>query len=280
MRSLKLRARNRFLIVALGVTGAALLVAIGAASLYFTRGLADPFPPPRDPLLPDLVLPAIDDLLVGVDRSTGQKTLMFTATIGNAGDGPLIIRADRRHRFSSDWRVDQRFLEADGSLSETETPADLVWGGHGHDHWHVRLGVSYLLETRFGDKSIVQNIRKAGYCFFDHVQSDVDPAARTTAHYRKHTCDGYDETSVEMGLTPGWEDPYYNFLPDQEFDVTNLPDGTYRLKAIADPDRLLRESNEMNNETWLDIELTTTASNPRVRVLRTGPSAGPRARIG
>ena len=71
----------------------------------------------------------------------------------------------------------------------------------------------------------------------------------------------------------------YNFLPDQSFDVTKLRDGLYRLRATADPDRVLRESNESNNTTWVDLELTTSTYYPKLRIVGYGPSAGPRARI-
>jgi hypothetical protein len=225
-------------------------------------------------------MPRIDDFEIGIERSTGTISLSFTAAIANAGEGPLLIRADRRHRFSSDWRVDQRFRERDGSLSEAETPASLAWGGHGHEHWHVRFGASYELERRGASATVERTLRKAGFCFFDHVRSrNPGPASPTSPQFDKDTCDGLDRTSIDMGLSSGWEDPYYNFLPDQELDVTALPDGVYRLHAVADPDRVLRESDESNNATWVDLELTTSTKSPTVRIAGYGPSAGPRARI-
>ena len=63
----------------------------------------------------------------------------------------------------------------------------------------------------------------------------------------------------------------YNFLPDQSFDVTKLRDGLYRLRATADPDRVLRESNE----SGAVLELTTSTYYPKLRIVGYGPSAAP-----
>lgn len=272
--------RRRLALVAGGTLGLVAVVATAGAVFLLTRGLPEQAPPPREPLLPDLVMPRLDDFQIGIAPDTGKITLFFTATIANAGEGPLLLRADRRHRFSSEWRVDQSFHERDGGLSQVTTPANLVWGGHGHDHWHVRFGASYLLESLDTATTVVRNIRKAGYCFFDQIRSprarDGDPRAQ---RFGKDTCSGLRTTSLEMGLSSGWEDPYYNFLPDQSLDVTNLPDGLYRLRATADPDRVLRESDESNNGTWVELRLTTSGDTPQLEVVRHGPSAGPRARI-
>jgi hypothetical protein len=78
-----------------------------------------------------------------------------------------------------------------------------------------------------------------------------------------------------MGLSPGWADPYSWLLTDQALEVTDLPDGTYRLQATADPDRWFRESNERNNVSWVDVRLGKKASGSlTLEVLRYGPSAG------
>ena len=78
-----------------------------------------------------------------------------------------------------------------------------------------------------------------------------------------------------MGLSPGWQDPYTWTLPDQRLDITGLPDGRYRLVAMADPNNWFRETNERNNTTWVDIELRTSVSPPHVKVLSIGPHGTP-----
>ena len=65
--------------------------------------------------------------------------VQFTAAVSNVGVGAFIVHAVRGDGRGS-WRVSQRFDEPDGSTSESVTKGDVVWGGHGHDHWHVHLG--------------------------------------------------------------------------------------------------------------------------------------------
>lgn len=38
-------------------------------------------------------------------------------------------------------------------------------------------------------------------------------------------------------------------------DITSLPNGKYRLFVKADPKNWLRESNERNNVTWVDLRI-------------------------
>jgi hypothetical protein len=51
----------------------------------------------------------------------------------------------------------------------------------------------------------------------------------------------------------GWGDIYHRRLPGQSIDITDLPDGTYRLWATADQAGFFRESNDANNSTWADL---------------------------
>ena len=140
------------------------------------------------------------------------------------------------------------------------TPATLVWGGHGHNHWHVRLGASYRL-FRSGATTPVRTYAKVGYCFFDQIPFRPSlPQAPRVPVFPADTCGGKERLKLEMGVSPGWADPYSWTLPDQRIDVTGLPDGRYRLLAIADPHNWFRESDERNNETWVDLRVTTSVS--------------------
>jgi hypothetical protein len=220
-------------------------------------------------LLPDLVMPPLSDVSAAT-RDGGQASLLFSASIANVGRGPLLVHAVRSSRWRENWRVSQRFDERDGSTTERVTRARLVWGGHGHEHWHVRFGASYSLEVpaRFGGP---RRIRKAGFCFFDQLRQPSAPVGRPR-RFSKETCSGHASTTIEMGLSPGWQDPYYWILPDQRIDITGLPDGVYRLRATADPDRVLRESSEANNGTWADVRIDADASPATATVVRTSAS--------
>lgn len=250
----------------------AILIAVTAVVVVRVLVPDDPPPPltaPTQPTLPDLAMPELTDLLAGRSKRDRQQ-LLFTAAIANIGRGPFLIAAVRGDTRGA-WRVSQRFRERDGTLSERATPGALVFGGHGHEHWHVELGATYEIRSIPGGKTL-RAYTKVGYCFFDQVAlSPRTPGASTIPRIPKDTCSGRDRVLLEMGLSPGWSDPYQWTLPDQRLDVTGLEDGVYRLWATADPDNWFREADERNNETWVDFRLRTSVDPPTVAVVRVGP---------
>lgn len=75
-----------------------------------------------------------------------------------------------------------------------------------------------------------------------------------------------------MGLSVGWGDEYQWYLLDQTIEITGVPDGRYRLRAIADPADLFKESDETNNDTWTVVDLSTVDGRQKVKVAEQGPS--------
>jgi hypothetical protein len=246
-----------------------------AVAEYWPHDPPPPLPAPRDPLLPDLAMPQLTDVLAAGIQGQETQQLFFSASIANIGPGPFMINAVRGDERGG-WRVSQRFQERDGATTEAATPADMTWGGHGHEHWHVRIGASYRLFTLPSMRQ-VRSLEKVGFCFFDQRRFDPSlPAAPKTRMFPKTACDGESTLALDMGLSPGWDDPYSWALPDQRLGLTGLPDGRYRLIASADPNNWFRETNEKNNETWLDLELRTSSYPPRATVLRIGAHASPK----
>jgi hypothetical protein len=233
--------------------------------------LRELLPPPTSPALPDLAMAPLMEVSASGAVDDAQQYISFTAAVANIGTGPFIVHAvrpDERGR----WRVSQRFDEPDGSLSEEVTGGDLVWGGHGHDHWHVHTGASYWL-TRPGSSERLRRYDKVGFCFFDQAPLVMQPPdSPSRPRFPKSGCNGQDRLEFTMGLSPGWADPYPWTLPDQRLRVDGLEDGVYRLWATADPGELFRETDEDNNLTWVDIRLTLTVTPPRAEVIRRGPA--------
>lgn len=259
------------------------VAAVGAWLLIGPDGDGSPpgprYPSPRRPLLPNLVMAPLADVRVAWDDHGGRQ-ILFSATIANVGDGPFVVHAQRAPGESR-WLVTQRFREPDGTTSERPVPeARMVWGGHGHDHWHVQLGASYRL-VRSDDGDGIRILRKAGFCFFDRLH-DRRRAARTPAApvFSARGCNGTESTDLDMGLSVGWADPYYWTLPDQRLDVTGLAPGVYRLVARADPDGWFRETTEDDNEAWVDVRLGDRADGtPTLVVLgRSGRPGRPHPR--
>lgn len=263
---------RRALLIA-GLVGLPVLALVGVGVReYWPHDPPPPLPAPRAPVLPDLTMPALTELIAATARDADEQQLLFTASIANRGPGPFLVNAVRGDERGP-WRVSQRFRERDGALTETVTPGDMTWGGHGHAHWHVRIGASYGLFALPGSKE-VRALEKVGFCFFDQKPFDTRlPGAPAVPLRPKTVCDGEGTLEIDMGLSAGWQDPYTWALPDQRIDITGLPDGRYRLVATADPDNWFRETNERNNTTWVEVRLTTSTYPPRAVVVRQGPHA-------
>ncbi len=265
--SIVLRAVSLLLLV--------LLVAAGAIGivLYQTGG---PTPPPLDapvePRYPDLGMAPLSDILIGTEAD-GTVYLRFSASIVNVGDGDMLVAAHRRMPFGDGWQVSQRIEdEAPGGYSERQTDASLIFGGDLHDHWHVRGAEAHQLETMDGE--VVGSLVKTGFCFFDNVDYrttlDGAPAAAT---YGAAECGTPTDRDIAMGLSIGWGDNYPWYLLDQTILITDVPDGRYRLRAIADPSDHFVEVDETNNDTWTVVDLSTEDGTRVVTVVEQGPSA-------
>jgi len=239
------------------------VAALSAGAIFVAGGswFREDVPTPRDPRLPDLVTLPLFDFLVASDEQ-GNEALRFSTTIANIGDGPLLIRARRAFGWNEQWNVVQWFEEPDGKETGRLTGANMVLGGHGHEHWHIKFGAAYRLLSEDGRQLATQT--KAGYCFFDQVAFGAElPGAPAESVYPNDLCGKDGATSVEMGMSVGWSDPYYWQLEDQHVVISGFADGRYRLTADADPDGWLAETDETNNGTWAIIQLGTQADGLR-----------------
>lgn len=262
---------SRRLIVGL-LVGVPLVVLVGAIAWSLrTPPLPPPLASPIAPAVPDLAMSPLTDVRAAV-APDGDRFVLFSASIGNVGTGAFIVHAVRADTRAT-WRVSQWFDEPDGATSETVVgEGTLVWGGHGHDHWHLQLGASYWL-TRPGSSEVLRRYEKVGYCFFDQTKLvERPPDAPDEPRFPKDACSTGDTLELTMGTSPGWADPYPWALPDQRLLVNGLEDGVYRLWATADPGGWFRETDEHNNLTWVDVRLTFAVTPPRVEIVRQGPA--------
>jgi hypothetical protein len=84
-----------------------------------------------------------------------------------------------------------------------------------------------------------------------------------------HTVCG-EETSlfIREVLDVGHGDTYAQYLPGQAFDITDLPNGTYYIRIIANPDQRLYESTTFNN---VDLRQVTLGGTPAERTVTVPP---------
>lgn len=241
-------------------------VALASTLVAPAQAAAEPIPQHAD-----LGMAHLSDLYVAT-TTDGRELLRFSAMIVNVGSGPFEIVASRLDQALS-FTVSQRISQSDGSTTDVPTDAEMVYGGDGHDHWHVRDLESYdLLRLDNGVK--VGTGAKSGFCFFDTDPYDLSlPGAPQSRQYSHVTCGNRDSLDVSMGLSIGWGDEYPWNLPDQYIDITAVDNGKYRLRATADQGELFTEASESNNVTWVDIRLSRRGGQTSVKILDYGPDA-------
>lgn len=260
------RTRAKLPLVLIGLLGLAVIV-IGAGSAFVDSDEPPPLPARVDPLLADLTIAPITELVPAV-RDNGARLLRFGVIIANVGEGDFLLSARRSHPLADDWKVIQKIPERTSGHTERLTDASLVYGGDGHNHWHIREVESHVVESLGGE--VLGRVVKEGYCFFDTTHIDAALAGSPKEpRYRSRGCGGQLDTTASMGLSVGWGDDYPWHLFQQEVDISNLPDGTYRLRATADPFGWFEELDESNNEFWAEFQLETVNDFPEVTVVRT-----------
>jgi Lysyl oxidase len=217
--------------------------------------------------LPDLAMARLRH--IGTTRTEdGRRLLRFSAIIVNVGVGPFELRSQRPDTSSS-WSVRQVVYNDAGGSRTVDTPSvRLVYEGDGHDHWHVKDLEEYrLVPLRTTGRDRIG--QKVGFCFFDNYQYRLWlPGAARAPGYRHRGCGTRDSVRLQNGLSVGWGDIYHQSLPGQYIDITDLPNGIYRLRATADQANFFLERNDANNSTWVDLRIDAGG----VTVLRRAPN--------
>lgn len=270
---LKLGRRARIVVVGLVLAVAVLVTGVVVA---FRGGedlgaAAAPDPPVGSPVLPDLMPKPQNNVLV---QKLGKRwRIRFNTIIVNVGKGNFVLRAARDIRGG--WKEEQDVQYSEAGARRVPIRGVLVWGGDGHNHWHVnRVAVVTLVplakdgRVMAGAKPLVDG--KVGFCFYDHTHELSRGPAKPA--YSATSCGKQDWKFVGMGLSPGWNDTYAMKLPGQSIDVTAVPKGRYRLFTEIDPEGRFSEVSRRNNRTWIDIELRWTGDGLSALTIATGPT--------
>lgn len=227
--------------------------------------------PIGDPQLPDLVPEPPVDLRVSVED--GVTMVRFSSTLVNVGEGDFVLRAEREGEV---WSVDQEIWYSEGGGELIDTDAEMVWGGDGHEHWHIKRVANYrLVALDASGEPVDEDLgydTKIGFCFYDSSHAmGFGPEKEV---YELHQCGHEDDTAVRMGMSVGWSDVYGFSLPGQSIEITGLDDGFYRVWAEADTAGWFEEATRENNTTWIDFELLTVDGKRFARLDDIGPEPG------
>lgn len=219
----------------------------------------------RDPARLDLQLPDLrvrppSGMHIVDERSEGGPVrLKFTTLIWNASAGPLEVRGDPDDAEGG-LEVEQYAIDAQGTWHALGAVGRFDFE-HRHGHLHLEGFADYELwslpngPTGQPGERIAENV-KIGFCLMDNVVVDETLAVGEAAYLG---C----EAEVQ-GISPGYGDLYVAKLYEQDIDITDVPDGRYRLVNIANPDGVLHEADPANNAAHADVELRTAADGQRV----------------
>lgn len=219
---------------------------------------------PRD-LLPDLAQGLPTGVDVVLDDSTGarQVRLVFDSTIGNTGEGPLILTA-RRKPGESTMTAHQVIRRSDGSTRVRRAVAGFLKfvQASDHQHWHL-MGIDrYELWTGTATRRLRRD-RKQGFCLGDRYQLSAN---RPIPHQpRRPAYPGYcgknrpDLLKMVEGITVGWGDNYPANIEGQFIDITGIAPGRYLLVHRIRAGGLL-ESYPYNDVSCVAIELKAPAA--------------------
>ncbi len=224
--------------------------------------------PGQEQVAPDIAPFAAKDIQL-VTRN-GRKLLLFTTQFWNRGRGPLELVATADPSKADNIETGQRIVLPNGQV-RTKLVGNLFWHAI-HNHFHYDNFASYVLglvppttsqAPVLGVSTEIRN--KSTFCIYEteSVQLQAEGVKKSTKSYT--TCGKF-----KQGISVGWADKYDYTLPDQNFDVTDLPPGIYRLAFVLDPLQYFMEGSRENN-----ISVTFVDLNPQAGAMQVLASGSP-----
>ncbi len=227
------------------------------------RALVPTIAPPDTATLPDLV--SLPSWGIQVENRRERTVVSFGATVWTAGASDLVVEGFRR---SGEATMDafQYFYE-DGVVVGKARVGELEFDRRdGHDHWHFKQFAGYSLLDETGEE--VLKSRKEAFCLASTDAIDLTlPGANLNPTVGLSTACGSESSIWTREILPlGWGDTYYQSIPGQSFNVTDLPNGKYFIRVEANPGGLLHEETTANNVELREIILKGRPGDRRIEV--------------
>ena len=201
--------------------------------------------------LPDMIVRESDlyDNDVTTSVAPGRVHLRLSNGTANIGLGPLHIMGGEPNGDDTQ-QVLQRVFADDGSFYDRVAGNFIHHPTHGHVHfegWALYRLREILPDDGVG--SVLAEGEKTSFCLIDGGIQDASlPNFQGSSFYT--SCG-----ETVQGISVGWYDVYGSYLPGQNIDITDVPDGTYWLESIVDPDDTVLESDETNNATRIKVTI-------------------------
>ncbi len=209
--------------------------------------------------LPNLAaLPAHN---LSIDNGVGRRDyLNFGATLWNAGPGPLVLEGFRR---GGSTMTATQFIYRNGKPVRSQVVGSFEFDmREGHNHWHVEDAAQYDLLDASASRVLLSG--KQSFCL-----APTDPVDLTLpgAEWQPDRtglwsqCAGQDSIWLRESMPAGWGDTYYQNVAGQSFDITAVPNGTYRLRVTTNPFHRLLETDYSDNTSLLTVHLGGTTGH-------------------
>ncbi|MFJ8923010.1 lysyl oxidase family protein [Streptomyces sp. NPDC102415] len=182
--------------------------------------------------------------------------LAFSANVWNAGPAQLVVDGFRK---PGNELMDayQYFYDASGKQVGYTPTGTMEWDPRpGHEHWHFTDFASYRLLK--ADRKETVRSGKEAFCLAN--TDAVDYTVKNANWHPDNTdlstaCGQENSISVREVLDVGSGDTYTQDLPGQSFDITGLPNGTYYIQVLANPENRLKETDLGNNSALRKVVL-------------------------
>lgn len=224
-------------------------------------------PPKQD--LPDLVpLPSwgINVSNFKTKNHPPVSFLDFGATVSVLGNARLDVEGFR-HNGSRTMLAYQYFWHNGRIVGRARAGTMGFDSGRTENEWHFQQFAQYRLLN--SSKSLVRLSKKVGFCI-----APTDPVDLVLPHAIWQpsftglfgACGSQNALWVQEMLPVGWGDTYFQFFPEQSFDITHMPNGTYYIEVIANPEHVLHETNTRNDISLRRVILGGKPGHRTVRV--------------
>ncbi|MFL5829377.1 MAG: lysyl oxidase family protein [Solirubrobacteraceae bacterium] len=218
---------------------------------------------------PPLGVPGLPTVrLAGIGKHPLRDVLTFNATICNAGPAPFSIEGFRR-AHSNVMNAYEYFFDAIGNVVGRAPAGTLEFDTRqGHHHWDLRQLASYELVG--GSRTIVSE--KQSFCIAPTDPVDLTVSGATGAQvalgFGGSVCDLEQPGAIWLReqLPPGWGDTYEQTVAGQAFDITNVPNGSYKIAVRVNPLGLLHETSTTDDVAVRRIRLSGRRGARRVEV--------------
>jgi hypothetical protein len=211
-----------------------------------------------------------------------QRCLRFSVGPTNIGAGPYEARIDLGTASPDEeghlsGPVIQRIYRKNGSFADRQAGSFVFHEAHGHVHVQDLLAYSVhrVVDSRTGRLEQVGRGAKASFCTLDLQIADFrrflgdGPPAYPDASvcFRPPA----NDTTLVMGVSPGWSDIYTWNLPDQYVDWQEGGQGLYVVRVLVDGPNTIRESNEKDNSGYALIDV----QGEHIRLVERGTGTSP-----